>query len=804
MGTGRFKNGRFDFTVVANFAMSSADFAGWERSLKKASELFWDASEGQFQFGRIFVSDESIGIDSAEMILHSSGDPSYGTWGEYGVLGKALHLMPYVKDQPLTVLHEMGHHVWALGEEYAGPARFDRIDTSATPANNSTIPLTGSTQSGLVGASAILVFGANVERRAITAATSTSLTVSPAFSQSPVNDSDGFVQYQFAAECATSSTARFCIMERSRGAAGVFNSSGTWVPAANPVVEFCSHSNHDPDGDTQQQDSNGKSCWEHMATRSGFTGLTVPDPAAAGPATGFTVPDWIVLDKQPRFAVVFDRSGSMSAGNKIADAHHGATYWLEFCSLGNDLLSVVAYDHLIDTVIPLSQVSSLGTLANEVAAIEALGPRGATNIRDGVLEARDQINGPATRAAVQVALLLTDGIHNTPPGSSPLEALPSLQDDGIRVYALGVGTPAEVDMAPLTALATGTGGRAYAVGDGQPGQIEAAMIEINAEVRGGIITTSPVLFPDSRSGTLDKVIRAAVGDSREPRSPERRPGLDRLLAAVRVRGVEALLAARRPVTTRMAAIPVDVEEGAARASFAVAHDEATDVWLSLVDPDGAEVDPARPDVHHVVSAAPHEFVVVDGPKPGRWLAVLVRARPGAATTARLVAGAENPALQAFGWATGSPQPGGAAVLEASARWVHELTGLRVTAEVRDPAGVVQTLALADDGAAGPGTGRYAAAFKPLRDGRHTGVITIAHGGGALRADGGTLMLHADRDDVSLELKVPPFVRQVPFSFEIGRPPERRDGEDPGRWPVRVPRADLGAGRTPVSAARRRR
>jgi len=26
MGTGRFKDGRFDFTVVANFAMSAADW----------------------------------------------------------------------------------------------------------------------------------------------------------------------------------------------------------------------------------------------------------------------------------------------------------------------------------------------------------------------------------------------------------------------------------------------------------------------------------------------------------------------------------------------------------------------------------------------------------------------------------------------------------------------------------------------------------------------------------------------------------------------------------------------------------
>jgi hypothetical protein len=50
MGTGRFKNGKFDFVVIANFAMSATDVTEWRRSFEKASELFWDASEGQVQY----------------------------------------------------------------------------------------------------------------------------------------------------------------------------------------------------------------------------------------------------------------------------------------------------------------------------------------------------------------------------------------------------------------------------------------------------------------------------------------------------------------------------------------------------------------------------------------------------------------------------------------------------------------------------------------------------------------------------------------------------------------------------------
>jgi hypothetical protein len=136
MGMGRFKNGKFDLVVVANFAMSGTDVTEWRRSFQKASELFWDASEGQLQYGRIFVCDESVGADFAEIILHASGDPSYGTWGKFGVPGQALHLMPYVKFQVLTHHHEMGHHVWALDEEYAAEAVLEQIDTAVVPLNN--------------------------------------------------------------------------------------------------------------------------------------------------------------------------------------------------------------------------------------------------------------------------------------------------------------------------------------------------------------------------------------------------------------------------------------------------------------------------------------------------------------------------------------------------------------------------------------------------------------------------------------------------------------------------------------------
>ena len=60
MGTGRLKNGKYDVTVVANFVMDATDWADWERAFNKASEILWDASDGQLEFGTFYVCDEGI------------------------------------------------------------------------------------------------------------------------------------------------------------------------------------------------------------------------------------------------------------------------------------------------------------------------------------------------------------------------------------------------------------------------------------------------------------------------------------------------------------------------------------------------------------------------------------------------------------------------------------------------------------------------------------------------------------------------------------------------------------------------
>jgi hypothetical protein len=215
MGQGRFKSGKFDLVVVANFAMAVNDWIEWERTIKKASEILFNASEGQMEFGRIFVCDDSVGLDTAEFILHPTGETSYGTWGLFGTPGAALHLMPYVKTRgPLTILHEMGHHVWNLGDEYSAPYISDEIDRSSPAPDNHTIPIidTGRAIDELVGSDAILKFGDLIERHNVISNTATTVTVDANFSDLPTNSDSDKVKYQRAAECSDGANSNYCIM----------------------------------------------------------------------------------------------------------------------------------------------------------------------------------------------------------------------------------------------------------------------------------------------------------------------------------------------------------------------------------------------------------------------------------------------------------------------------------------------------------------------------------------------------------------------------------------------------------------
>ncbi|MCP3972872.1 MAG: VWA domain-containing protein [bacterium] len=797
MGNGYRDSSVLNFQIAANYNMSATDIGLWQRAFSKASELMWNATQGQLRIGTIWVSEDNMGVNNAEFVLDpATGGRALGTWGKFGQLGQAIQLPAYAQSQVLSIIHELGHHLWTLSEEYARSEGAAIDDGAALPAGhgNTIIPLVDTDldepDANYTGADVLLKFaGGGLETREISSKVGDRITVTAAFSQNPQNDENGSLTIQWVdnVECTGDRSTGACIMEFSRGSAGTLASDGTWTPASNPVTEFCTTANHDSDADTDQEKRHGEACWMTIVDRPGFTDLSSGAPAATGAASttmpaGWTAPQWIELQPNVRLALVLDRSGSMNrnGGARLLGVKTGAKFWIENAAVESDELTIVWYDPSTDTQLGLTPISSLSAteIQDELDAIEAQVAGGKTNIRDGLAVALSEILSPGTLAATQASVLITDGAHNRPIGTEMDEVLPDYDAANTNIYTLGVGTGAEMDLAGLDDLATRAGGVAQTVGDGSDATaIQDKMIEINAVVRGGMLSTTGSGGGDTRE-VEDKIDKRFAEDL----PPEKRPTLDELAEGYGVVHWQKILAGEQ-LPHRYTWFGLQIEDGAHAATFTLSHDNGARYWMYLIDPTGQEVHPTASEVLAWTSSPePYEFAKINKPVAGQWIVLALRIDRGPAVHSRTIAAISHPEINVFAKAnwTGPDCPVG---ISAGARHIELLTGLRATAHLRNSGGSPIDLPLHDS----RGDGDYRA-WAALPPGRYEGYVEIRSPGNTPVAGLDHAILHAERpEDVDTSpVRHGAFVRHVPISFTVGRiaPPkdfsEEWEGEEPKR------------------------
>jgi Ca-activated chloride channel family protein len=175
--------------------------------------------------------------------------------------------------------------------------------------------------------------------------------------------------------------------------------------------------------------------------------------------------------------LVIDRSGSMSGPkmNLTREAARGTAMLLD----PHDLITVVAFDSLAQTIVRLQPASNRQGILGGIAQLRA---GGQTNILPGLREAFDQLL--AARARKKHVIVLSDG-------QSPAEGIAELVDDAaaarITVSAVGVGEGA--DLALLQMIASRGGGRFYQTRD--PSSIPRIFTRDTAELRRSSIVEEP-------------------------------------------------------------------------------------------------------------------------------------------------------------------------------------------------------------------------------------------------------------------------------------------------------------------------
>jgi Ca-activated chloride channel family protein len=157
-------------------------------------------------------------------------------------------------------------------------------------------------------------------------------------------------------------------------------------------------------------------------------------------------------------ALVLDRSGSMG-GDKIARAREAALDAIRRLD-ARDTVSVVIYDHEVETLVPAQSARNIEWIEGRIAQIAA---RGNTALFAGLSQGASELRKHLDTGRINRAILLSDGLANTGP-SSPDEVGrlgAALMKEAIAVTTIGVGIDYNEDL--MTRVSGNSDGNSYFV-----------------------------------------------------------------------------------------------------------------------------------------------------------------------------------------------------------------------------------------------------------------------------------------------------------------------------------------------------
>ena len=153
-------------------------------------------------------------------------------------------------------------------------------------------------------------------------------------------------------------------------------------------------------------------------------------------------------EQQVTAMLVIDRSGSMK-GTKIAGARQAANTFVDLMREGKDTVGLIAFSSGVNKLQPLTDDKAALT-----GHINSLRVSGGTAFYDAVYQAVADL---ASASGRRVALALTDGKDNESRRSLK-ETASFAKDNGISIYAIGLGSWGDLNRRGLQQLAEETGG----------------------------------------------------------------------------------------------------------------------------------------------------------------------------------------------------------------------------------------------------------------------------------------------------------------------------------------------------------
>ncbi|MCB2178386.1 VWA domain-containing protein [bacterium] len=265
--------------------------------------------------------------------------------------------------------------------------------------------------------------------------------------------------------------------------------------------------------------------------------------------------------------LVIDRSGSMS-GEKLQMAKNAAQLFVDMMRPG-DKISVVSFGSSATVELELKEIRLPDDLqyedvkAQAHAKITQITAGGGTAIGQGLMAAREQLNGINQNDPNRIIILLSDG-EETDYNPTALDALETIKDDEIIVHTLALGSGADWDLMQKLAFESG-GIYRYILENGMPDIYTAIYSELYNE----------------------NVVKRAQGIVAQDSTNEEQIQIDSTIGNVR---------------------------------FGLIW-PGSDLDLTLVQPDGTIIDPTTaendPDITFTANST-YEFYEVYAPQSGLW------------------------------------------------------------------------------------------------------------------------------------------------------------------------------------------
>jgi hypothetical protein len=417
-GSGNITDGtvkKINLNVLFLYPADTTELEKWEEAFSEASKLLFNSTQststdkGQLQIGTVNVFSNCPGVKDKADIWITNVDGRANAGG-YKVLGNpGMHITLYQPGRNLvlagrfdlvglTILHELGHHVFDLGDEYKNIL----LDENGDPV---------------------------------------------------IKDNKHVVTED--GKCTLNTGDPASLMD-----AGPFHHDHRteWCTPVDKNWDTKHNNTIEDNKKNYQEVRHGKSSWEtivDVAPRYGIT-LTMPtsQPSTELPS-GHQPIDWKVIDCLGRAVAAIDRSGSM-IGEKINLAKLGAKIFVDLFHVGDEL-GVISFSSSSSVNFALQEVIDDSTKTSARSAIDGFSAGGSTSIGGGLRASLNQIIARGDVISTEIIVLLSNGMHNT--GEDPNDVIPDLKARGIRVFTIGLGADTDVNL--LKNIASQTGGNFF-------------------------------------------------------------------------------------------------------------------------------------------------------------------------------------------------------------------------------------------------------------------------------------------------------------------------------------------------------